>query len=73
MDYIDDLLSVGTRIKFEGGFGNWLKANNFHKEEEGHYSKNIQDILFRIISEKTNDLKTTENCYITIEETNKFL
>jgi len=73
MDYIDDLLSVGTRIKFEGGFGNWLKANDFHKEEEGHYSKNIQDILFKIISEKTNDLNSTENCYITIEETNKFL
>jgi hypothetical protein len=73
MEYIDDLLSVGNRIKFEGGFGNWLKANDFHEEEEGHYTKNIQDILFRIISDKTNDLNSNKNCYITIEETNKFL
>jgi hypothetical protein len=73
MDYIDNLLTSGTRIKFEGGFGNWLKTNDFHKEEEGHYSKNIQDILFRIISDKTNDLNSKENCYITIKETKNYL
>lgn len=72
MDYIDNLLTSGTRIKFENGFGNWLKANDFHKEEEGHYSKNIQEVLFKIISDKTNDLNTKENSYITLEETKNY-
>lgn len=73
MDYIDELLNYGVQIKFESGFGNWLKQNNFHKEEEGHYSKNIQGILEKIISDKTQDLSSTKNCYIKIDEVKNYL
>ena len=72
MDYIDNLLSVGANIKFEKGFGGWLISNDYHKEEEGHYAKNIQKILANIISDKTQNFANDENCYVTIEETKNY-
>jgi len=53
--YIDSLLDFGFNIKFENGFGKWLKQNNFHNEEEGHYSKNIQKMLSELVLKNTNN------------------
>ena len=53
--YADSLLKCGYNIKFEEGFGRWLKHNNFHNEEEGHYTKGIQPALANALLQKTNN------------------
>jgi hypothetical protein len=58
-DWSDELLNVGTSIKFPGGFAKWLEKNNFHFEEESHYTKGIQPLLSNAILNKTNNF--TEN------------
>lgn len=45
-EYSDDLLKYGTNIKFPRGFCNWLHENDYHREEECHYTRGIQPILF---------------------------
>lgn len=54
-DYENDLLSVGTNIKFKNGFCNWLIKNGFHKEQDVHYTKGIQPMLADVILRKTNN------------------
>lgn len=53
--YSDDLLQVGNNLKFKNGFSKWLIENEFHNEEEGHYSAGIQNFLSNMILEKTNN------------------
>jgi hypothetical protein len=68
--YTDTLLNCGTNIKFEDGFGNWLIKNNFHNNEDIHYSIGIQPMLADVILRKTDNLN--QNCeskiQITIED-----
>ena len=54
--YTDTLLNCGTNIKFEDGFGNWLIKNNFHNNEDIHYSIGIQPMLADVILKKTDNL-----------------
>jgi hypothetical protein len=58
--YTDTLLNCGTNIKFEDGFGNWLIKNNFHNNEDIHYSIGIQPMLADVILRKTDNLN--QNC-----------
>jgi len=60
-NYTDSLLNNGFNIKFEKGFGKWLQYNNFHNEEEGHYSKHIQTMLSKMIIDVTNNFNIREN------------
>jgi len=57
-DYINYLLEYGFNINFENGFGKWLLFNNFHGEQDGHYTKYIQPMLSDIILNVTNNLTT---------------
>ena len=63
--YTDTLLNYGTNIKFEDGFGNWLIKNNFHNNEDMHYSIGIQPMLADVILRKTDNLN--QNCKSKIE------
>ena len=63
--YTDTLLNYGTNIKFEDGFGNWLIKNNFHNNEDVHYSIGIQPMLADVILKKTDNLN--QNCKSKIE------
>lgn len=51
----DNLLNIGTSIKFPNGFSKWLQKHNLHFEEEGHYTRGIQPILANTILNKTNN------------------
>ena len=68
--YSDTLLTYGTNIKFENGFSNWLIKNNFHNNEDVHYSIGIQPMLANVILRKTNNLnqKCESKIQITIED-----
>jgi hypothetical protein len=67
--YTDTLLNCGTNIKFEDGFGNWLIKNNFHNNEDVHYSIGIQPMLADVILRKTDNLN--QNCESKIQITIK--
>ena len=56
MDWSDGLLNYGINISFKDGFGNWLVKNNFHNEEDVHYTVGIQPMLCDVILRKTNYL-----------------
>ncbi len=56
IDWSDGLLNYGVNISFKDGFGNWLVKNNFHKEEDIHYTVGIQPMLCDVILRKTNYL-----------------
>lgn len=60
IDYIDNLLNVGCSLKFENGFAKWLKINDFHKEEDLHYTYGIQIALCDMFYRKTNEFNTSE-------------
>jgi hypothetical protein len=60
-DWVDKLLNVGTNIKFPNGFANWLLKNEFHKEEENHYTKGLQPIFANLILNKTNNFTAEDN------------
>lgn len=66
----DNLLKVGTNIKFENGFGQWLKKYGFHKEQNGHYTEGIQHGLANAIINKTNGFGTSysKKVEITIDD-----
>ena len=67
--WVNELLSVGTNIKFPDGFAKWLVKNNFGLEEESHYTKGIQPILCKIILDKTkNFTNTNKNIYVDIND-----
>lgn len=55
-EYSDQLISCGTNIQFEDGFFKWLQKNNFHNEEDIHYTVGIQPMLSDVILRKTNYL-----------------
>ena len=51
-EFSDDLLKYGTNIKFPHGFCNWLRENDYHREEECHYTKGVQGQIYdHIISQ----------------------
>jgi hypothetical protein len=68
-EWVDELLSVGTNIKFQNGFGKWLLQNGFHKEEENHYTKGLQPIFANLILNKTNNFTAEDNIiYVDIND-----
>ncbi len=68
-DWVDNLLSVGTNIKFPNGFGKWLLSNGLGLEQESHYTKGVQPILCKTILDKTkNFTNTNKNIYIDIDD-----
>ena len=68
-DWIDDLLSIGTNIKFPNGFGKWLILNGLGLEQESHYTKGVQPILCKTILAKTkNFTNTNKNIYVDIND-----
>jgi hypothetical protein len=68
-DYEDELITVGTNIKFEGGFSDWLIKNGLHKDQDVHYTKGIQYILADAIFRKTKGLtETSSKIQITIND-----
>ena len=68
-DWADKLLNVGTNIKFPNGFANWLLKNQFHKEEENHYTKGLQPIFANLILNKTNNFTAEDNrIYVDIDD-----
>jgi hypothetical protein len=44
--WCDDLLKYGNKIKFDGGFVKWLYSMDYHKEEECHYSRGVQELIY---------------------------
>jgi len=68
-EWVDNLLNVGTNIKFPNGFGKWLMENGFHKEEETHYTKGLQPIFANLILNKTNNLSADDDrIYVDIND-----
>jgi hypothetical protein len=68
-DWVDKLLNVGTNIKFPNGFANWLLKNEFHKEEENHYTKGLQPIFANLILNKTNNFTAEDDrIYVDISD-----
>jgi hypothetical protein len=68
--FAHDLLKIGNNIIFKNGFTKWLRKYEFHKEQEGHYSKGIQPAIANAIINKTNNLSKLYNktYHITIED-----
>lgn len=48
-EFSDDLLKHGVNIKIDDGFYNWLCQMDYHKEEDGHYSKGVQSNILDYI------------------------
>ena len=69
----DDLIKVGTNIKFKNGFGKWLMQYGLHNEEENHYTAGIQPALTYTILKKTNNMTSIDMQYIeiTIDDINE--
>jgi hypothetical protein len=68
-EWVDELLSVGTNIKFPNGFGKWLLQNGFHKEEENHYTKGLQPFFANVILNKTNNFTADDDrIYVDIDD-----
>lgn len=68
-EWSDELIDNGTSIEFPNGFGKWLQKNNFHKEEEGHYTRGIQPVLANAILKKTNCFKEqSKTIFIDIDD-----
>ncbi len=67
--WVDKLLNVGTNIKFPNGFANWLLKNEFHKEEENHYTKGLQPVFANLILDKTNNFTADDDrIYVDIND-----
>lgn len=60
-EYSDELLNVGTNIKFYEGFSKWLIKNQFHLGQDIHYTAGIQPMLADVILRKTEYLKLDNN------------
>jgi hypothetical protein len=67
-EFSDDLLKIGTNIKFENGFVEWLKVNNFHLQEDCHYTVGIQPMLADVILRKTKNFTNKECINIDIND-----
>lgn len=63
-EWVDDLLTVGTNIKFPKGFAKWLIINGFGEEQECHYTKGIQPLLANVILKKTNNFTINNNSIV---------
>ena len=59
-EFSDDLLKYGTNIKIPGGFYNWLRQMDYHREEDGHYSKDVQNNILDYIIELHPNLITED-------------
>jgi hypothetical protein len=44
--WCDELLKYGNKIKFDNGFVNWLYSKDYHKEEECHYTRGVQELIY---------------------------
>jgi len=45
-EFSDDLLKYGTNIKFPVGFCKWLRNMGYHKEEDCHYTRGVQELIY---------------------------
>lgn len=71
-EWSDELLNVGTNIKFENGFSKWLLVNNLHRNEDCHYTAGIQPMLADVILRKTNQFTyLSPNVIITIDDVDR--
>ncbi len=59
-EFSDDLLKYGFNIKFPTGFCNWLREMDYHKEEDSHYTKGIQNDIYNHIIGMYPDLITED-------------
>lgn len=66
-EWSDFLLKNGTNISFTNGFYKWLQKNNFHNEEDIHYTVGIQPMLSDVILRKTNYLSKDSSKKIKID------
>jgi hypothetical protein len=57
--YINELLTVGTNINFENGFGKWLLSKKWHENENCHYTMGIQPELANIVLDKVSKFRTS--------------
>jgi len=44
--WCDELLTYGNKIKFDNGFSNWLHSMDYHREEECHYTRGVQELIY---------------------------
>lgn len=44
--WCDELLKYGNKIKFDNGFVKWLYSMGYHKEEECHYTRGVQELIY---------------------------
>ena len=44
--WCNELLKYGNKIKFNNGFVNWLYSKDYHKEEECHYTRGVQELIY---------------------------
>lgn len=42
-EWSDTLLNYGNKISFSTDFYTWLDSNGYHNQEEGHYTRGIQE------------------------------
>jgi hypothetical protein len=59
-EFSDDLLNNGFNIKFPTGFCNWLYQMDYHKEQDGHYTKGVQGNIYDHIVELYPELITED-------------
>jgi hypothetical protein len=45
-EFSDDLLKYGANIKFSMGFCKWLHNMDYHKEEDCHYTRGVQELIY---------------------------
>lgn len=50
--WCDELLKYGNKIKFDNGFVKWLYSMDYHKEEECHYTRGVQELLCDEVSKQ---------------------
>lgn len=56
-EWSNDLMEVGSNIRFANGFGKWLIENDFHLGQDNHYTSGIQPMLCDVIQRKTLNLQ----------------
>ena len=50
-DWSNKLLCHGNNITFNNGFQNWLHEKSFHNNEECHYTRNVQPLIYNEIKD----------------------
>lgn len=71
-EYENELIDVGNCFKFPNGFSNWLIKNQFHKNQDNHYTLGIQPMFSDVIMRKTNNMNKCEqkNIHIDMDDLN---